>query len=50
MPALVIDAEQVDFLLGALQAAADDLRAGRGPDPKAPARPRRRPVRESTTA
>jgi 4-aminobutyrate aminotransferase-like enzyme len=45
MPSLVIDEEEVDLLLAALDGAIDDLLAGGGPEESAPARPRRRPVR-----
>jgi acetylornithine/succinyldiaminopimelate/putrescine aminotransferase len=45
MPALVIEPEDVDFLLAALNAAIEDLLAGAGPADSAPARPRRRPLR-----
>ena len=45
MPTLVVEEEEVDFLLEALDGAIDDLLAGGGPEESAPARPRRRPVR-----
>ena len=43
MPSLVIEPDEVDFLLAALERAIDDLLAGAGPEECAPARPRRRP-------
>ena len=45
MPSLVIGAEEVDFLLGALEASVADLESGGGPIETTPARARRRPVR-----
>lgn len=50
MPSLVIEAEEVDFLLHALEQAIDDLVSGAGPEQDAPARPRRRPVRAAGAA
>jgi len=47
MPSLVIEQEDIDFLLGALERAIADLLAGAGPEETAPARPRRRPARAS---
>jgi acetylornithine/succinyldiaminopimelate/putrescine aminotransferase len=48
MPTLVIEREDVDFLLAALEHAICDLLAGAGPAETAPARPRRRPARASS--
>jgi len=45
MPTLVIEEEEVDFLLAALEEAIEDLVSGAGPEAAAPTRPRRRPVR-----
>ena len=45
MPSLVIDVDEVDLLLAAVDAAIADLVAGRGPVESAPHRPRRRPQR-----
>jgi putrescine aminotransferase len=45
MPSLVIEEGEVDFLLGALERAIEDLLAGAGPEESAPSRPRRRPAR-----
>jgi acetylornithine/succinyldiaminopimelate/putrescine aminotransferase len=45
MPALVIEEAEVDFLLGALDAALQDLLSGAGPSEAPPTRPRRRPQR-----
>jgi acetylornithine/succinyldiaminopimelate/putrescine aminotransferase len=50
MPALVIEEEEVDFLLAALDRAIDDLVSGAGPEEAAPIRPRRRPVRAAGAA
>ncbi len=48
MPSLVVEDAEVDYLLTALDAALVDLESGRGPAESSPARPRRRPVRQST--
>jgi acetylornithine/succinyldiaminopimelate/putrescine aminotransferase len=45
MPSLVIDTDEVAFLLGALRAALVDLEAGVGPEEES-TRVRRRPARE----
>ncbi len=45
MPALVIGEREVEFLLGALTAAIEDLLAGAGAQQDAPRRARRRPAR-----
>jgi putrescine aminotransferase len=50
MPTLVIEEDEVDFLLEALGRAIDDLVSGAGPEEAAPARPRRRPVRAAGAA
>jgi putrescine aminotransferase len=50
MPALVIEEEEVDFLLASLDRAIEDLVSGAGPEEAAPARPRRRPVRAAGAA
>jgi len=50
MPSLVIDEEQIDLLVGALESAIGDLLSGAGPEETAPARPRRRPVRPTGAA
>jgi acetylornithine/succinyldiaminopimelate/putrescine aminotransferase len=50
MPTLVIEEEEVDFLLAALEEAIEDLLSGAGPEQAPPARPRRRPVRASGAA
>ncbi len=49
MPALVVGEDEVDYLLGALDAALDDLESGAGPEVTAPTRPRRRPVRPAAS-
>lgn len=49
MPSLVIEADEVDFLLDALGRAVEDLVSGVGPDETTPVRPRRRPVRTGLT-
>jgi acetylornithine/succinyldiaminopimelate/putrescine aminotransferase len=46
MPALVIEERDVDFLLGAMRAALDDLAKGAGPS-ETSTRTRRRPVRDA---
>ena len=50
MPALVIEEEEVDFLLASLDRAIEDLVSGAGPEESAPTRPRRRPVRAAGAA
>jgi acetylornithine/succinyldiaminopimelate/putrescine aminotransferase len=50
MPTLVIEEEEVDFLLAALEQAIADLLSGAGPEQAPPTRPRRRPVRETGAA
>jgi len=50
MPALVIEEEEIDFLLAALDRAIEDLVSGAGPEETAPPRPRRRPVRAAGAA
>lgn len=45
MPSLVIEEDEVDFLLGALERAIAGLLAGAGPEERGPSRPRRRPTR-----
>jgi acetylornithine/succinyldiaminopimelate/putrescine aminotransferase len=47
MPSLVIEADGIDFLLEALDAAIGDLESGAGPEETPPSRARRRPVRPS---
>jgi putrescine aminotransferase len=49
MPALVIEEQEIDLLLAALQSAIEDLLAGAGPE-EAPTRPRRRPARAAGAA
>lgn len=49
MPSLVVEANDIDFLLAALQAAIADLLEGRGPQPAESSRPRRRPSRTPLT-
>jgi len=49
MPTLVVEEQEIDFLLEALDGAIDDLLAGGGPEESAPTRPRRRPARASGT-
>lgn len=44
MPSLVIEADEIDLLLEAMERAIGDLLSGAGPEESAPARPRRRPV------
>jgi acetylornithine/succinyldiaminopimelate/putrescine aminotransferase len=50
MPSLVVGEQEIDFLLEALEAAASDLLAGKGPEEVAPNRARRRPVRPAASA
>lgn len=50
MPALVIEPDEVDFLLEALYGAITDLLAGAGPAETPPSRPRRRPARATSPA
>ncbi len=50
MPTLVIGEAEVDFLLGAVDAAIRDLESGAGPEDVAPSRPRRRPQRAAGAA
>jgi len=50
MPSLVVEEAEVDFLLGALDAAIIDLESGVGPEETAPKRPRRRPARPAAAA
>jgi len=50
MPALVIEEQEIDFLLAALDRAIEDLLSGAGPEEAAPTRPRRRPVRAAGPA
>jgi putrescine aminotransferase len=50
MPALVIEEQEIDLLLAALQSAIEDLLAGAGPEEEAPRRPRRRPARAAGAA
>jgi acetylornithine/succinyldiaminopimelate/putrescine aminotransferase len=50
MPPLVVQADDIDFLLIALDAAIQDLRAGVGPEASESVKPKRRPVREAATA
>jgi len=50
MPALVIEPEEVDFLLASLERAIGDLVSGAGPEQAAPTRPRRRPARAAGAA
>jgi len=45
MPSLVIDPDEIDLLLAALERAIEDLLSGAGPEDTAPSRPRRRPAR-----
>jgi hypothetical protein len=45
MPALVIEEDEIDFLLAGLRGAIEDLLSGAGPEESAPERPRRRPAR-----
>ena len=45
MPSLVVGEEEVDFLLGALERAIQDLLRGAGPEESPPSRPGRRPAR-----
>jgi len=47
MPALVIEEQEVDFLLASLAHAIEDLLSGAGPEPPAPTRARRRPLRST---
>lgn len=49
MPPLVITAEEIDFLLGALEGALSDLLAGAGPEDRVQRTPRR-PRRSATAA
>jgi len=49
MPSLVIEEDDVDFLLGALERAIADLLAGAGPEERGPSRPRRRPTRATAS-
>jgi acetylornithine/succinyldiaminopimelate/putrescine aminotransferase len=49
MPSLVVGEAEVDFLLGALEAAVADLVGGVGPEEAAPTRARRRPARPAQT-
>ncbi len=48
MPSLVIEEQEIDHLLGALERAIGDLLSGAGPEEGAPTRPRRRPVRSAS--
>ncbi len=50
MPTLVIEEDQVDLLVDALDRSIADLLSGAGPEESAPARPRRRPVRSAGAA
>jgi acetylornithine/succinyldiaminopimelate/putrescine aminotransferase len=50
MPALVIEEQEIDFLLAALESAIEDLLSGAGPEEAAPTRPRRRPARTAGAA
>ena len=45
MPALVIEEDEIDFLLAGLRGAIEDLLSGAGPEESGPERPRRRPAR-----
>ncbi len=45
MPTLVIEEEQVDLLLDALDRSITDMLSGAGPEESTPVRPRRRPMR-----
>jgi len=45
MPSLVIEPDEIDLLLAALERAIEDLLSGAGPEDTAPSRPRRRPAR-----
>ncbi len=45
MPSLIVEEEEIDFLLVALELAINDLLEGRGPSAQTPTRPRRRPAR-----
>jgi len=49
MPSLVIEEDEVDFLLSALEAAIRDLLAGAGPV-ESTTRARRRPARPASTS
>ena len=50
MPALIVEEEEIDLLLAALDHAIEDLLAGAGPEESAPSRPRRRPARAAGRA
>ncbi len=50
MPTLVIEEDQVDLLVDALDRSIADLLSGAGPEEPAPTRPRRRPVRSAGAA
>ena len=45
MPALIIEPQEIDFLLDALQGAMSDMLSGKGPDSEPSPRVRRRPQR-----
>jgi putrescine aminotransferase len=50
MPTLVIEEEEVDFLLESLDRAIEDLLSGTGPEEATPIRPKRRPVSRAGAA